>query len=128
MNYQGTVIEESLEDKDILKSIKILSTKVEEVTEKHQTSWIKQWTLHKVEISEDQAGEIAEKISQSLDRAHGGSWYADYKNDAIHYIIFRNKIFKIDRRSKEQYDAATQYGLSLGIPAHQVNFSTSLKP
>ena len=45
MNYQGVIIEESLENKDILKDIKILKTKIEPVKEKHKTSWVKQWTL-----------------------------------------------------------------------------------
>ncbi|MDD5068733.1 MAG: hypothetical protein PHN89_04000 [Candidatus Pacebacteria bacterium] len=61
MNYKGTIIEESLAKKDVFKDIKILSTKVEDVVEKHQTPWLKQWTLHKVEISEDKAEEITKK-------------------------------------------------------------------
>jgi len=32
MNYEGVIIEESLENKDVLKDILILRTKVEEVT------------------------------------------------------------------------------------------------
>jgi hypothetical protein len=119
-NYQGTIIEESLENKDVLKKVKIISTKVEEVIEKHKTPWISQWTLHTVEISQDNAQAIAEEISQSLDREH--AWYADFKNDTHHYIIFRDKVFFIDRKSKEQYDAAKKYGISLGIPEYQVDF------
>ena len=42
MNYQGVIIEESLEDKDILKGVRILSTKVELVTKKHETPWLKE--------------------------------------------------------------------------------------
>ena len=53
MPYRGVIIEESLEDKDVLKEVRILSTKVEPVTEKHKTPRIKQWTLHTVEIPED---------------------------------------------------------------------------
>lgn len=122
MNYKGVIIEESLENRNVLKMVNVLSTKVEKVTEKHKTTWLSQWTLHVVEIPEDEAEEIAEKISQSLDSDHGGSWYADFKNDTRHYIIFRNKVFYIDRKSKEQYDEAKRYGLSLGIPEYQVEF------
>jgi len=119
-NYQGVIIEESLENKDILKDVKILSTKVKKVTEEHETPWLSQWTLHTVEILENEAKEIAEKISQSLDRDHGGSWYADFKNDTHHFIIFRDKVFYIERKNKEQYDEAERYGISLGIPKHQL--------
>ena len=42
MDYKGVIIEESLENKDILKDVKVLDTKVEEVVEEHKTPWIKQ--------------------------------------------------------------------------------------
>ena len=125
MNYKGVIIEESLENKDILKDVKILETKVEEVTEGHKTPWIKQWTLHTVEIPENQAKDVAEKISKALDSKH--DWYADFKNDTHHYIIFRNKIFFVDKQSKEQYDEAKKYGISLSIPEYQVDFHPEVK-
>jgi len=125
MNYKGVIIEESLEDKDILKDVKVLETKVEEVTEEHKTPWIKQWTLHTVEIPENQVKSIVEKISKALDSEH--DWYADFKNDTHHYIIFRNKVFFVDRQSKEQYDEAKKYGISLGIPEYQVDFHPEVK-
>ena len=37
MNYKGVIIEESLENKDVLKEVVILATKVEPVIEKHKT-------------------------------------------------------------------------------------------
>jgi len=105
--------------------VKILKTDVEPVTEKHKTPWIKQWTLHTVEILENQPDIIAKELSESLDSEH--NWYADFKNDTHHYIIFRNKVFCIDRRSKEQYDEAKNYGISLGIPEYQVDFHPDIK-
>ena len=121
MNYSGVIIEESLENIDILEHVKIIETKVEEVVEEHKTPWIKQWTLHTVEIPEDKVVEIAEKVSKALDSEH--NWYADFKNETSHYIIFRNKVFCIDRKSKEQYEEAKRYGISLGIPEYQVDFA-----
>ena len=50
MNYKGVIIEKSLEKKDVLGRIKILSTKIEQVVDKHKTPWLKQWTLYTVEI------------------------------------------------------------------------------
>ena len=125
MTYKGVIIEESLENKDILKDVKILDTKVEEVTEEHKTPWIKQRTLHTVEIPENQVQDIAEKISKALDSKH--NWYADFKTDTNHYIIFRDKVFFVDRHSKEQYDEAKKYGISLGIPEYQVDFHPEVK-
>ena len=121
-NYRGVIIEESLAKKEVLEKVKILSTKFEKVTDEHQTPWLSQWTLHAVEIAEDKAQTIAEEVSKSFDYSHNSSWYADCKNDTHHYIIFRDKIFYIDRKSKEQYDEAKRYGISLGIPEYQVDF------
>lgn len=125
MNYKGVIIEESLENKSVLKDVKILSTKVESVVEKHKTPWLKQWTLHAVEITEDKVDEVANQLGRDLDSEH--SWYADFKNETTHYIIFKNKVFKIDRTSKEQYDEAKEYGISLGIPPYQVDFHPEVK-
>jgi hypothetical protein len=125
MNYKGVIIEESLKDKRVLDDVSILETTVEEVNESHQTPWIKQWTLHTVEISEDKALGIAEELSRSLDSDH--SWYADFKNADFHYIVFRNKFFKVDRKKKEQYDDVVNFGLSLGIPYYQLDFSPDIK-
>jgi hypothetical protein len=125
-NYNGTIIEESLANKEVLKKVKILSTKVESVTDEHKTPWLKQWTLHKVELQEDQAQEIANEISHTIETSHS-AWYADFKNDQHHFIIFPNKVFSIDRSKKEQYSEVTKYGISLGIPSYQVDFSPHMK-
>ncbi|MDD2548213.1 MAG: hypothetical protein PHO04_01880 [Candidatus Pacebacteria bacterium] len=121
MNYKGIIIEESLENKDVLQDVKIISTEIEEVVEEHKTPWIKQWTLHTVEIPENQVNKITEKISKALDSKH--SWYADFKNKAHHYIIFKDKVFCVNRKNKEQYNKVTHYGISLGIPEYQLDFN-----
>lgn len=124
--YQGTIIDESLRDTAVLRLVKIVSTKVEQVTEEHKTPWLKQWTLHAVEIHESKAQEVAEVLSHAIDTTHG-NWYADFKTDTHHYIIFPNKVFFIDRTKKEEYAAATKYGIGLGIPSYQVDFSPDVQ-
>tara|TARA_Y100000310_G_C20123763_1_gene552682 strand:- start:140 stop:535 length:396 start_codon:yes stop_codon:yes gene_type:complete len=124
-SFKGVIIEESLIDKRVLDGVEIVNTRVEEVTEKHKTPWVNQWTLHTVNVSKDKVDLVAEEISESLDSKH--NWYADFKDNETHYIIYRNKIFKVDRSSKGQYEEATRYGISLGIPKHQVDFSPHIK-
>lgn len=119
-SYRGVIIEESLENKEVLSKMKIISTKIEKVTERHRTPWISQWTLHTVEIPQDQAREIAEQISKSLDQNHNSSWYADFKNNTHHYIIFRNKVFFVNRQSRRGYEEAKKYGISIGTPEYQL--------
>lgn len=125
MNYQGIIIEESLQDPSVLKDMHIVSTKVEPVTEKHRTPWLKQWTLHTVEIPGSEADAVAEKLSHALEARD--SWYADFKNDNTHFIVYREKVFKVNRSKREEYDAATKYGIDQGIPAYQVDFSPHMK-
>ena len=126
MSFQGIIIEESLTDSSVVNDVNIISTKVEPVTEKHKTPWVKQWTLHTVEIPEEKAAEVADKISEKLDKAH--NWYADFKTETEHYVIYTDKVFHItDRTDKKQYDEATAYGISIGIPDYQVDFSPHLK-
>lgn len=126
MNFKGIIIEESLEDKSVLKNLKILKTEVEPVTEEHKTPWLKQWTLDTVEIPEEKVEEIAEEIGKALETKHT-AWYADFKNKATHFIIFPEKIFKINRKNASEYEQAKNYGISLGIPEHQVDFSPEIE-
>ncbi|WFG38949.1 hypothetical protein [Candidatus Lucifugimonas marina] len=118
--FKGVIIEESLADLNVLSHVKIVSTRVEPVTDAHETPWAKQWTLHNVEISGEEALHVAGEISNSLVADH--AWYADFKSLELHYIIYRGKVFMVDRTSADQYNEAKQYGLLLGIPAHQVDF------
>lgn len=122
-NYTGVIIEESLFDKGVLSKVKIVKTEIEKVTKKHKTPWIKQWTLHTIEIKESDADAVAKKLSKSFDAEH--SWYADFKNEKFHYVIFPGKVFKVTK--KEQYKEVTKYGVSLGIPEYQLDFSPNIK-
>ena len=119
-DFVGVIIEESLEDKTILKKVKIVKTEVEWVTGKHKTPWLERWTLHSVEIPEATAATIATVLSHAL---HPGYWYADFKNRTHHYIIFHERIFYIDKRDGKHYGEARKYGLSLGIPMY-LNFAS----
>lgn len=120
--FTGVIIEESLESSDVLTKLEILSTKVVPVVEAHQTPWLSQWTMHDVEIPEGAAALVAESISKLIISDQQGSWYADFKNDTHHYIVFRSRVFYVDRKSQPEYDEAKAYGISLGIPEHQVDF------
>ena len=124
MLYEGVIIEESLHNKDALKLVEIVSTKVEPVTQEHKTPWLKQWTLHTVKIPESKIDKVAKLISKSLENKY---WYADFKNNEHHYIIFPNKVFKVERSKPEQYKQVTEYGIGLGIPDYQLDFSPVIK-
>jgi len=124
--FTGIIIEESLTDTSALKKVKIISTLVEPVTDKHKTPWIKQWTMHTVEIKSEDIDQIAKELSVSIDTSHN-AWYADFKNETVHYIVYSSKVFKVNRDSANEYAEASRYGISIGIPDYQVDFTDVVK-
>ena len=123
MKYIGDVIVESLRDRSIVEELPIVSTRVEKVTADHKTPWLEQWTLHTVEIEERDAENIARKLSHALDP---GYWYADFKNDLTHYVIFPEMVFIVDRASPEEYKPVVTHGVAMGIPRYQLDFSPEI--
>ena len=121
-NFKGVVIEESLKNKEILKNLKIISTKVEKVTEAHKTPWLKQWTLHTVEIPEELIEKTAEELKNSLEKEH--NWFMHFWKGDLLIVIFKDKIFKLPKNDKKTWRPAINYGISLGIPKYQLNFPT----
>lgn len=119
MDFTGTIIEESLRDKSILEDVKILETKIVKVTPESETPWLEKWTMHLVSVAHDEADIIAEKVSAAIDAEHIGSWYADFKNERLHYVIFSEKIFKIKPEIQADWEAMRAYAHKIGLPKHQ---------
>lgn len=105
--YKGTIVENSLIDKKILKDVKIERTYQDE-----------DWILHDVFVN----GERLEKLGKSLT---DGPWYMNFwkegKTDGI--VIFKDKSFKINYSDKSTWIEALKYGRSIGIPEEQLDFS-----
>lgn len=103
---QGTIIENSLADKSILKSLKIERTR-----ESHD------WILHSVFISPEQLPELAHSLAD-------GPWYAHFwepGKDVIQ-VVFKDQQFEIDVRDRLTWVKAIAYGKALGIPEEQLDF------
>ena len=128
MDYEGVIIEESLADTAVLRRLTVLSTRTEAVTDWHATPWLAQWTLHSVIVPEADADEIAALIGRAIEREHATSWYADYKNDTHHYVIFSDGAFYIDRRNADEYEEARTYGIGRGLPEHHADFVALITP
>lgn len=123
MVFSGIIIEESLIDTHILKEVRVFDTTIQMVSKRHKTPWLNQWTLKHIEIMEEDADKMAEKISASLDPYH--PWFAHFESSGLQYLIFRGKIFKLDRFSSHQYEAVVSYGLSIGIDPVFLRFPVS---
>jgi hypothetical protein len=77
-------------------------------------------------VPEDEINEIAERVSLAIDDQQAGSWYADFKNDGHHHIIFRDRVFVVDLEDPK-YKDAMEYGISSGIPWYQLDFSPEIE-
>ncbi|HNZ85415.1 MAG TPA: hypothetical protein PKW38_03855 [Paludibacteraceae bacterium] len=115
MNYRGIVVEESLQDKSILDSCKILSTDVAEIDSRTI------WHIHKVQILEEQIHGFTKAIADKTDP--NGTWYSHFYHedpDKTQMIVtFYKKIFLV---SKNNCSKAIEYGLKQGVPAEQLDF------
>lgn len=120
MNYKGVIIEESLTDCKIIKELEVVQTEVEEVIERQGTPWLDKWTMKTVLIPESKIDEYTKRLSKLIDVNHCSDWYCDFRNDSYHYVVFSNKVFKLDRGNKKDYDDMRKYAISLGLPKAQL--------
>ena len=124
MSYKGVIIEESLSDSGIIKELEIVDTYISKTTARETTPWLEQWTLQTVIIPEEKIEEFAKRLSALIDKDHISSWYCDFRNDTTHYVIFSEKVFKLDRANKQDYNEIRTFGIELGIPTTQLpNFN-----
>ena len=92
MNFKGIIIEESLKNNSIFKELIIIKTTSESVTKSHKTPWLNKWTIHQVEIPEENSDYFFDKLSKSLDNSH--EWYIEVENNKFNVLIFHDRIIK----------------------------------
>lgn len=120
MDYIGSIVEESLSNLDILKEIEITDQSIEKVSERDNTPWLDKWTIDTVKIKEDKSEELANKLSKVIDTKHCNDWYCDFKNDNYHYVIFKDKVFKLKRGKKTDYETMQEYASKVGLIKEQM--------
>jgi len=124
MYYKGVIIEESLSNNEIVHELEIIETYIGETTVREATPWLDKWTLQTVIIPEDKIEMYSKRLSELIDKKHISTWYCDFRNNKYHYVIFSDKVFKLDRTSKKDYLEMRYYGKKIGIPANQLpNFN-----
>lgn len=113
MKYSGCIIEESLKENSIINEFDIL----EEIND-DGIMWI-------VEIDESKINDILPRLKSIM--VDNPIWYCDLKCEDFHYIIFNDKIFKVNRDYPKQYEEVKEYGLKRGIPEEQLPNKTWAK-
>lgn len=121
MDYKGCIIEESLSDISIIGELEIVDTHISKTTAEDETPWLDRWTLQTVIIPENKVEEYCNRLSNLIDKTHISSWYCDFKNDKYHYVVFSNKIFKLDITKEQDYIDMRNYGIEIGVPEYQLS-------
>ena len=106
--YRGTIVENSLKDKSILKDLKIDRIYQDE-----------DWLINDVIVSEDQINKLGQYLED-------GPWYMNFwKPDADEMVVvFKDKNYKMRQSDKSTWADALEHGKSIGIPEEQLDFYT----
>ena len=78
------------------------------------------WTFIEFVAPDSVSPQLARALSSAL-RADGG-WYADYSTGEDRVIVFAGRVFQYPRGDVPGRAAAQAYGLSVGIPEHQLDW------
>jgi len=79
------------------------------------------WTFVEFQAEDERADELAQKLADVL-IAEGG-WYADFGVGDDHVVVFAGKVFRYRKGDEAGRAEATQYGLSVGCPADQLDWT-----
>lgn len=79
------------------------------------------WTIIEFTAEDDRADEIAGKLADVL-IAEGG-WFANFVVGDEHVVIFAGKVFRYRKGDEAGRAEATAYGLSVGCPADQLDWT-----
>jgi hypothetical protein len=118
--YTGLIVKESLKNFRILedKDIKVSRIEKWELGERAADFQPNIWTAIFIEGAEEKIEQVANKISKVILT----EWYANISDDSTEFVVFHNKIFKHKKGNKEDAKEAIEYGKSIGIPAHQLDW------
>jgi hypothetical protein len=78
------------------------------------------WTFLEFEADDAIAGPLAESLARSL-LAEGG-WYADFRTGDDHVVVFAGKVFRYQRGDRDGRAEAMDYGRTMGVPEHQLDW------
>jgi hypothetical protein len=79
------------------------------------------WTLMEFKAEDAKSDELAQKLADVL-IAEGG-WYADFGVGDHHVVVFAGKVFRYRKGDEAGRAEATEYGLSVGCPADQLDWT-----
>lgn len=108
--YIGTIVEESLKDSRILNDLSIKNVRISNAENPKD-----RWHLYRVEVSEDQATQLASELKPE-------KWYMHFWQDDDVIAVFPDATFRFKHSDKSTWSEAIHHGQSLDIPIEQLDF------
>jgi hypothetical protein len=78
------------------------------------------WTLVDFEAQEADAEVLAGRFAAVLDQP--GGWYTDFRTPAETFVIYAGRVFRYPRGDSSGRAQAAEYGRSVGVPEHQLDW------
>lgn len=107
---KGTIVKESLENPAIANGLNVISTTYTKPDYPKSG-----WCLYKVSLDIDDLEILSKNLKPK-------QWYAHFWNENSIYVVFPNKVIQLDRKDKNTWHVAINYGISVGIPKEQLDF------
>jgi len=117
MVWKGVILEESLEDKSILKLVKIIKTDVSKLGGEDRVM-----TFHYFELDDKDKDRFVNRGIKAIKQ----SFYMHIVKEGVMYVIYKSHMFKFSKGFPE-LETAREYGLSIGIIKKQMPFEKLLK-
>ena len=111
--WKGVIIEESLEDKSLLKLVKIVQTRLATLTNEEGKGT---FFFHQVCVND---GDI-DKVVDKAKRVIKPRWYMHFCRSEMIIVIFKNKVFKHMKGNDHSLYDIIKYGKSIGVNEAQL--------
>lgn len=80
------------------------------------------WTMIFFTVDDADAERLAAWCADSL-LSEPGVWYADFRNEAEHFVVYPSKIFRYPIGDRDGRQQAVDHGRRLGVPESQLDWS-----
>jgi hypothetical protein len=117
MVWRGIVLEESLEDKSLLRLTKIVKTKIAKLEGEKRIM-----TFYEIEVEDEKKDEFIQKAIKSI--KYG--FYLHVVMDKVMYVVFKNHMYKFSPGFPE-LEMAREEGKKMGIPEEQMPFENLIE-
>lgn len=117
MTWKGVIIEESLDDKEILKLVKIINTRKSFLEAEKKKGTMK---FYSIEVTDERKIEFVTKTELAIKQG----WYIHIVKDNRTVMIFRKKHFEFSKNEKDKIKMAKDYGISIGILPEQMEIES----